>query len=60
MKTEKRLFKCQAFSWVYGERIVHKEKYRYAMSEKQALILAFMNDTLRDGWSICATEVKPS
>ena len=53
----KKLYKCQAFSWVYGERVVHKEKYIRAYSRKQAVLLAFANEALREDWSISITEV---
>ena len=59
MGREKPLYRCIAFSWEYGEQIIHKEKFVHAFSRKQALILAFMNDYLRDNWSIDAQEVTP-
>ena len=57
MERTKRLYKCQAFSWVYGERKVHKERYVYAHSPQQAIYLAFRKTVLNDSWSVNAEEV---
>ena len=54
----KKLYKCQAFSWVYGERKVHKERYVYAHSPQQAIYLAFRRTVLNDSWSVNAEEVR--
>jgi len=54
---EKRLYRVQAFSWIYGERKVHKERYVHAHSRQQAIYLAFRHTCLNEGWSVNAEEV---
>ena len=53
----KKLYKVEAFSWVFGERKVHKERYVHAHSPQQAIYLAFRRTVLSDSWSVNAEEV---
>lgn len=57
MARTKRLFKVTAFSWQYGERVTHKERYVHAYSTQQAVFLAFRHTCLNEGWSVVAEEV---
>ena len=57
MERTKRLYRVEAFSWQYGERIVHKERYVHAHSPQQAIYLAFRKTVLNDSWSVNAEEV---
>ena len=58
MAKEKRLYKVTAFSWIYGERRIHKERYVHAHSTQQAIFLAFRHTCLNEGWSVNAEVVK--
>ena len=57
MARTKRLYKVTAFSWQYGERKVHKERYVHAYSTQQAVFLAFRHTAVNEGWSINVEEV---
>lgn len=57
MARTKRLYKVSAFEWVWGERIVRKERYVRAFSTQQAVFLAFRHTCLNEGWSVVAEEV---
>jgi len=56
--TTKKRYKVEAFEWVFGERITRKLAYVSAYSERQALLLAFRGQPVRDGWSFDVREVE--
>lgn len=58
MAGTKRLYRVEAFEWVFGERVVRRERYVRAFSTQQAVFLAFRQTTLRDGWSVNVEEVQ--
>ena len=58
MAKEKKLYRVEAFEWVFGERITRKERYVHAHSTQQAIFLAFRHTCLNEGWSVNAEVVK--
>ena len=57
MERTKRLYRVEAFEWVFGERITRKERYVHAYSTQQAVFLAFRHTILNEGWSVNVEEV---
>ena len=53
----KKLYKVEAFCFVYGERVIKRREYTHAYSEKQAIMQAFRGARLPDGWSVTAKAV---
>ena len=57
MAGTKRLYRVEAFEWVFGERVVRRERYVRAFTTQQAVFLAFRHTCLNEGWSVVAEEV---
>ena len=50
----KKRYRVEAYSFVYGERVVKRTRYTWAYSKAQAVLQAFRGESIPDEWEISA------
>ena len=50
----KKMYRVEAFTYRYGERVVRRTRYTWAYSKAQAVLQAFRGESIPDEWEISA------